>query len=112
MTDFVHLRLHTEYSVVDGLVRIKPLVRRVEELGMAAVAVTDVCNFYGLVKFHKAAFDAGVKPIFGADLRVVEAEDPERAHPIFSTVSGTLQPGFRIESASNQAMHPRFCSGP
>jgi DNA polymerase-3 subunit alpha len=82
MTDFVHLRLHTEYSVVDGLVRIKPLVRRVEELGMAAVAVTDVCNFYGLVKFHKAAFDAGVKPIFGADLRVVEAEDPERAHPI------------------------------
>ncbi len=82
MTDFVHLRLHTEYSLVDGLVRIKPLVRRVEELGMAAVAITDVCNFYGLVKFHKAAFDAGIKPIFGADLMVVEAEDAERAHPL------------------------------
>ena len=82
MSDFVHLRLHTEYSLVDGLVRVKPLVNRVEELGMAAVAVTDVCNFYGLVKFHKAAFSAGVKPIFGADLRVVEADDPERSNPL------------------------------
>ena len=82
MSEFVHLRVHTEYSVVDGLVRVKPLVNRVEELGMAAVAVTDVCNFYGLVKFHKAAFSAGVKPVFGADLRVVEADDPERSHPL------------------------------
>ncbi|MEP1596087.1 MAG: PHP domain-containing protein, partial [Halieaceae bacterium] len=82
MSEFVHLRVHTEYSLVDGLVRVKPLVNRVEELGMAAVAVTDVCNFYGLVKFHKAAFNAGVKPVFGADLRVVEADDPERSHPL------------------------------
>jgi DNA polymerase-3 subunit alpha len=59
MTDFVHLRLHTEFSLVDGLVRIKPLVARVAELGMPAVAVTDLCNFYGLIKFRKAAFAAG-----------------------------------------------------
>jgi DNA polymerase III subunit alpha len=82
MTEFVHLRLHTEFSVVDGLVRIKPLVKRVADLGMAAVAVTDVCNFYGLVKVHKAAFGAGVKPIFGVDLMVMDTDDPERSYPI------------------------------
>ncbi|MEH6636266.1 MAG: DNA polymerase III subunit alpha, partial [Halioglobus sp.] len=79
MTDFVHLRLHTEYSIIDGLVRIKPLVNRVAELGMPAVAVTDVCNFYGLVKVYKAAFAAGIQPIFGVDLMVMDADDPERA---------------------------------
>ncbi|MFU8765359.1 MAG: PHP domain-containing protein, partial [Haliea sp.] len=82
MTDFVHLRLHTEYSLVDGLVRVKPLVERVAALGMAAVAVTDVCNFYALVKVYKAAFSAGVKPIFGVDLRILDEDDPERAYPL------------------------------
>ncbi|MEP6391749.1 MAG: DNA polymerase III subunit alpha [Halioglobus sp.] len=82
MSDFVHLRLHTEYSIVDGLLRIKPLVERVADLGMPAVAMTDVCNFYGLVKMHKAAFAAGVKPIFGVDLNVKQADDPDRAYPL------------------------------
>ena len=82
MTDFVHLRLHTEYSLVDGLVRVKPLVNRVAELGMPAVAITDVCNFYGLVKAYKAAFGAGIQPIFGVDLKVMDQDDPERAWPI------------------------------
>ena len=82
MTDFVHLRLHTEFSIVDGLVRVKPLVERVAALGMPAVAVTDVCNFYGLIKMYKAAFGAGVQPIFGVDLKVLDADDPERAWPL------------------------------
>ena len=82
MIDFVHLRLHTEYSLVDGLVRVKPLVERVAALGMAAVGVTDVCNFYALVKVYKAAFSAGVKPIFGVDLRILDEDDPERAYPL------------------------------
>ena len=82
MSDFVHLRLHTEYSLVDGLVRIKPLMNRVAELDMPAVAVTDVCNMYGLVKAYKAAFAAGIQPIFGSDLLVMEGDDPERAWPV------------------------------
>ena len=82
MTSFVHLRLHSEFSIVDGLVRLKPLMSRVAELGMPAVAVTDFCNFYGLVKAHKAAFGAGVQPIFGVDLKVMDAADPERAYPL------------------------------
>ena len=82
MTEFVHLRLHTEYSLVDGLVRIKPLIGRVAELAMPAVAVTDACNFYGLIKFHKAAIAAGVQPIFGVDLMIKDADDPDRAYPL------------------------------
>jgi len=82
MTAFVHLRLHTEYSLVDGLVRIKPLMKQVAEMGMPAVGVTDVCNFYGLVKAYKAAFNTGVQPIFGADLMVQEADDPEKAYSL------------------------------
>ena len=68
---FVHLRLHSEYSLVDGLVRVKPLVSRAAEMGMPAIALTDFCNFFGQVKFFKAARGAGVKPIVGADLLVV-----------------------------------------
>jgi DNA polymerase III subunit alpha len=82
MSQFVHLRLHTEFSLADGLVRVKPLIKRLGELDMSAVAVTDLCNFYALIKVYKAAFGAGVKPIFGADLKVMEADNPEHAHPI------------------------------
>ncbi len=67
---FVHLRLHTDYSLVDGIVRIKPLLARCVELGMPAVAVTDDSNLFGLIKFYDAAMKAGVKPIAGADLWV------------------------------------------
>ncbi|WP_263141437.1 DNA polymerase III subunit alpha [Pseudomonas sp. RIT-PI-AD] len=65
---FVHLRLHTEYSLVDGLVRVKPLVKAVAGAKMPAVAVTDQGNMCSLVKFYKNAMGAGVKPICGADL--------------------------------------------
>ena len=69
-SSFVHLRLHSEYSLADGLVRISPLVNRATELGMPAVALTDITNFFGLIKFYKAAHLAGLKPICGADLRI------------------------------------------
>ena len=82
MNQFVHLRLHSEFSIVDGLVRLKPLMSRVAELGMPAVAVTDFSNFYGLVKAHKSAFSAGVQPIFGTDLKVMDGDDPEKSYPL------------------------------
>ncbi|MCQ4348478.1 DNA polymerase III subunit alpha [Pseudomonas stutzeri] len=65
---FVHLRVHTEYSLVDGLVRVKPLVKAVAGAGMPAVAVTDMSNMCALVKFYKTAMGGGIKPICGADL--------------------------------------------
>ena len=72
MQNFVHLRLHSEYSLRDSLVRLDPLVARVAELGMSAVAVSDEANFFGLVKFYRAALERGVKPLFAVDLPVRE----------------------------------------
>ena len=74
--EFVHLSLHSEYSLIDGLVRIKPLVARCRELGMPAVALTDQSNLFALIKFYRAAMAAGIKPIAGADLSVFNPEAP------------------------------------
>ncbi|WP_422777180.1 DNA polymerase III subunit alpha [Pseudomonas mediterranea] len=73
---FVHLRLHTEYSLVDGLVRIKPLVKTLVGMNMPAVAVTDQNNMCSLVKFYKTAMGGGIKPICGADLWL-SSKDPD-----------------------------------
>lgn len=72
--EFVHLRLHTEFSIVDGLVRVKPLLAKARELEMPAIAVTDLANMFGLIKFYSAAESAGVKPICGCDV-LIRAED-------------------------------------
>src|SRR5699024_9663238 len=73
--DFVHLRVHTEYSLSDGIVRIQPLVAAVRDAGMPAVAITDNVNVFGLVKFYKAALAAGVKPVAGVDVWLDEGEE-------------------------------------
>jgi DNA polymerase III subunit alpha len=78
MPPFVHLRLHTEYSLEDGMVRIGALVERAAELGMPAVAVTDWHNLFGLVKFYRAAMARGIKPLAGADLRISDPDNPEQ----------------------------------
>ncbi|MBR5537310.1 MAG: DNA polymerase III subunit alpha [Clostridia bacterium] len=70
MTPFVHLHLHTEYSLLDGACRLEPLMERVKELGQSAVAITDHGVMYGCVDFYKAAKKAGVKPIIGCELYV------------------------------------------
>ncbi len=77
---FVHLRLHTEFSLVDGIVRIKPLVKRLAEMSCAAVAVTDHANLFALVKFYKAALGQGIKPIIGADVLIFNPEEPVSPH--------------------------------
>ena len=65
---FVHLHLHSEYSLTDSTIRIPELVGRCAALGLPAVAVTDTSNLFALVKFYKAAEPAGLKPVAGADL--------------------------------------------
>ena len=75
---FVHLQLHTEFSLADSVVRIPALMQRAVELGMPAVAMTDQNNLFGLVKFYQAARKHGIKPIVGADLLVWEPEDPAK----------------------------------
>ncbi|WP_028380178.1 DNA polymerase III subunit alpha [Legionella cherrii] len=75
---FVHLRVHTEFSLVDGLVRVKPLMKALPSRGMCAVAVTDYCNLFAAVKHYKSAVDAGIKPIIGSDLPCHDPDQPER----------------------------------
>ena len=69
---FVHLRLHTEYSLIDSTIRVKGLMKAVEKAGMAAVAMTDFNNLFALVKFYKAAMGQGLKPIFGMDALILD----------------------------------------
>jgi len=71
---FVHLRMHSEYSLVDGVVQIDALMDRVAAAGMPAVAITDHVNLFALVKFVTAAQKAGIKPIVGVDLLIYEGE--------------------------------------
>jgi DNA polymerase-3 subunit alpha len=77
--EFVHLHLHTEYSLVDGLVRINPLVSAVTDAGMPAIAITDQHNFFAAVKLYTAAQRAGLKPILGADLRLRDPDDAKKS---------------------------------
>ena len=69
---FVHLHVHTLYSLLDSAIRIKPLVKRVAELGMSAVAMTDHGNMFGTVDFYKACKGAGIKPIIGTELNLID----------------------------------------
>ncbi|WP_312837231.1 DNA polymerase III subunit alpha, partial [Pantoea sp.] len=67
---FIHLRVHSDYSMVDGLAKTGPLVKKAAALGMPALAITDFTNLCGLVKFYGTAHGAGIKPIIGADFNV------------------------------------------
>lgn len=67
---FIHLRVHSDYSMIDGLAKVGPLVKKVAALGMPAFAITDHTNMCGLVKFYGSAHGAGIKPIIGADVFV------------------------------------------
>jgi DNA polymerase-3 subunit alpha len=73
--DFTHLHLHTQYSFLDGAIRIKDLISRVLELGMKQVAVTDHGNMFGALDFYKQARAAGVKPIMGIEAYVTGTAD-------------------------------------
>ncbi len=77
MTQFAHLSLHTEYSIEDSIVRIKDLATTTLEREMQAVAVTDKCNLFALWKFQEEMRRRGVKPIFGADMRIFVNSDVE-----------------------------------
>ncbi|UXZ54585.1 DNA polymerase III subunit alpha [Halomonas sp. 7T] len=90
---FVHLRLHSEYSLVDGLVKLKSLVSTTAERGMPALALTDEANLFGLVKFYKAAQGAALKPIIGSDLWLHNPHDD--AHPYRITLLAMDSVGYR-----------------
>ncbi len=90
---FVHLRLHTEYSLIDGIVRVPELMAAVAAAGMPAVALTDQSNLFAMVKFYKEAQAAGIKPVIGVDAWIREAG--ERASPSRITLLCQSLQGYR-----------------
>jgi DNA polymerase-3 subunit alpha len=83
---FVHLRVHSEFSVVDGIVRIPDLIKRAAKLSQPAVALTDLSNLFGLIKFYKAARGAGIKPIAGCDVWLTNDDDRDKPHRLLLLV--------------------------
>src|SRR3954462_1946033 len=91
---FVHLRMHSEYSVNDGIVRVDEAVGRAAQDGMPALALTDAANLFGMVKFYRAARAAGVKPVVGADCWIeneAERDKPWRLLLLCASHAGYLR---------------------
>ncbi|MET0217573.1 MAG: DNA polymerase III subunit alpha [Burkholderiales bacterium] len=84
--EFVHLRVHSEYSIQDGIVRIDAAVKRAAADGMPALALTDLANTFGLVKFYQAARSAGVKAILGCDFWLANEVDRDKPHRLLLLV--------------------------
>ncbi len=97
---FVHLRLHSEYSISDGLIRLDDAVARARADGMPALALTDLANLFGMVKFYTGARGAGVKPVIGADVWIAEDENLEASRDGASRL---------LLLAKNRAGYLRLC---
>ncbi|MFM9269331.1 DNA polymerase III subunit alpha [Halomonas elongata] len=92
-TPFVHLRVHSEFSLVDGLIRLKPLIKAAVEQGTPALALTDEANLFALVKYYTGAQGAGLKPLIGSDLWLANPHDEE--HPYRLTLLAMDATGYR-----------------
>ncbi|MBA3031756.1 MAG: DNA polymerase III subunit alpha [Gammaproteobacteria bacterium] len=99
---FVHLRLHSEYSITDGLTRLDGAVARAAADGMPALALTDLSNLFGMVKFYTAARGAGVKPIIGADVWITEENES-------ALDGGRETPSRLLLLAKNRVGYLRLC---
>ena len=111
MSDFVHLHLHTDYSMLDGACDATELCKRAKALDMPAVAMTDHGNIFGAVHFFNAAKDAGIKPIIGCELYICKKED-HRAAPEGDTYNHLVvlaenEEGYRnlVKITSEASLH-------
>jgi len=106
---FIHLHLHSEYSLTDSTIRISDLVKRCAALGYPAVALTDQSNLFALVKFYREALKAGIKPIAGADV-IVESSDaaPQRLTLLCQHYQGYLNLARLLSRAYLDGHHGDF----
>src|SRR3990170_7079090 len=96
---FTHLHLHTEYSLLDGLTRIPPLMERLRELGQEAAAITDHGNLHGAIEFYREARARGIKPIIGVEAYVAPGSrltrDAADKQPYHLTLLARNKTGYR-----------------
>src|SRR3982751_4436990 len=111
MSEFVHLHLHTDYSLLDGACDVDKLVDRVSSIGQKAVAMTDHGNIFGAVSFYNAAKAKGIKPLIGCELYVCKKDD-HRAAPEGDTYNHLLvlaenEEGYRnlVKITSEASLH-------
>ena len=86
MNDFVHLHLHSQYSVLDGAIRLGDMMPRLKEYGMTSVAVTDHGNMFGAIDFYKKATKAGIKPILGVEAYVAEGDRRDKVRGAYHLI--------------------------
>src|SRR5438874_697871 len=96
---FVHLHVHTEYSLLDGISNIKKLVKKAKSLGMEALAITDHGNMYGAIEFYKACIEAEIKPIIGCEMYIAPRSHTDKegkidAEPYHLTVLAKNYQGY------------------
>ncbi len=102
---FVHLHLHTQYSLLDGAIRIPDLVERAREFRMPAIAITDHGNMFGAIEFYRKAQEAGVKPIIGCEVYVA----PSSRHEKSGAASSGEASGHLILLCKNQIGYRNLC---
>ena len=113
---FVHLRMHTEFSITDGIIRVGDAVAKAHADAQGALAMTDLMNTFGLVKFYKKARDKGIKPILGADVQVINPDDeksPFRLLLLIQNQAGYLRLCDLITRAyvvNNQSNHAQIAA--
>ena len=114
---FVHLHLHTEYSLLDGAVRIPELMEKAKEFGMPAVAITDHGNMFGAIEFYQEARKAGIKPIIGCEVYMAPGSHTERkpanrrgTRPIISRCWRRTRRATRTSSSSSRSRISTACT--
>ena len=101
---FVHLRCHSEFSIVDGIVRIDDYVLQANKDAMPALALTDLSNLFGAIKFYKAARSKVIKPIIGCDIWLENSQNRDFAHRALLLVQSLAGYGKQLRRAQQIAM--------
>src|SRR3984893_2212129 len=128
---FVHLHLHTEYSLLDGAIRMKELMKKAQEFKMPAVAVTDHGNLFGAIEFYQEAINAGVKPIIGCEAYIAPRSHKDRSissrestyhftllardgtgyHNLIKLISTAHLDGFHYSARIDKELLAQHCAG-